>query len=177
MSWNNGWPTGMANTPPEQPDPMQSLNPWDNMNEDALLLLWADKKAAIETAKAEEMDLRKYIVRREFPKKEEGTTRKDLGNGYQLKAVIKYNYTLAANDVVEECLDHIAALGNEGPFIADRLVSWKPNFLKTEYTALLERKDKGDEQAAKILGIVNKMLTIKEGAPELDIVEPKGKKK
>jgi len=155
----------------------KSTNPLDTMNEDQLLLLWSDKKAAIETAKTEEMELRKYIVAREFPKKEEGTNTKELGEGYKLKAVIKYNYNLASNDVVEECLDHIALLGNDGPFIADRLVSWKPNFLKTEYNALLERKEKGDERAVKILDIVNKMLTITEGAPTLDIVEPKKGKK
>jgi len=155
----------------------KSLNPWDSMNEDALLLLWQEKKDAIEKANADEMDLRKYIVKREFPKAQEGTNKKDLGNGYKLKAVIKYNYTLAENSVVEECLDHIAALGNEGPFIADRLVSWKASFLKTEYNDLLDRKEKGDERAIKILNIVEKMLTIKEGAPDLDIVEPKVKKK
>lgn len=160
-------------TPPAE---LKSLNPWDSMNEDALLLLWSDKKAAIEKAKSEEMDLRRYIVGREFPKASEGTTRKDLGNGYQLKAVVKYNYTLAENSVVEECLDHIAALGNEGPFIADRLVSWKASFLKTEYNDLLDRKEKGDERAIKILSIVDKMLTIKAAAPELDIIEPKAKK-
>lgn len=152
-------------------------NPLDAMNEDALLLLWQAKKDAIETAKAEEMELRKYIVKREFPKPVEGTQRKELGNGYELKAVIKYNYNLASNDVVEECLDHICTLGNEGSFIADRLVSWKPSFLKTEYNALLERKDKGDERAIKILEIVNKMLTVSEGAPTLDIIEPKVKGK
>lgn len=168
------WPIH-GDTPPDQS--IQSLNPWDRMNEDALLILWSDKKAAIEKAKAEEMDLRKYIVSREFPKKQEGTIRKNLGNGYQLKAVIKYNYTLADNDVVEQCLNHIASLGNEGPFIADRLVSWKASFLKTEYNDLLDRKDKGDERAIKILNIVDKMLTIKEAAPELDIIEPKVKKK
>jgi len=156
---------------------IKSLNPWDDMNEDALLLLWQEKKDAIAKATADEMDLRKYIVKREFPKAQEGTTRKDLGNGYQLKAVVKYNYTLAANDVVEKCLDHIAALGNEGPFIADRLVSWKASFLKTEYNDLLDRKEKGDERAIKILNIVEQMLTIKEAAPELDIIEPKKGKK
>ena len=90
---------------------------------------------------------------------------------------MKYNYNLADNDTVEKCLDHISALGNEGPFIADRLVSWKPNFLKTEYNDLLERKSKGDERAIKILSIIDEMLTITEGAPTLDIVEPKAKKK
>jgi len=41
------------------------------MNEDTLLLEWQKKKDAIETAKAEEMELRKYIVKREFPKADE----------------------------------------------------------------------------------------------------------
>jgi len=172
----NGWPTQNW-AQPAQPVNPQPSNPWDAMNEDALLLLWNGKKAAIETAKAEEMELRKYIVGREFPKKQEGTQRKELGNGYELKAVVKYNYNLADNDTVEKCLDHISALGNEGPFIADRLVSWKPNFLKSEYNDLLERKSKGDERAIKILSIIDQMLTITEGAPTLDIVEPKGKKK
>jgi len=167
-------PTGAAQVWPTNPTPS---NPWDAMNEDALLLLWNEKKKAIETAKEEEMELRKYIVKREFPKAQEGTNNKELGEGYKLKAVVKFNYTLADNDTVEKCLDHIAALGNEGSFIADRLVSWKPNFLKTEYNELLERKDKGDERAIKILGIVEQMLTITEAAPTLDIVEPKAKKK
>lgn len=162
------WPLGVNPTP---------ADPRDGMNQDALLMLWQAKKDAIEKAKEEEMDLRKYIVKREFPKPEEGTTRKDLGNGYQLKAVIKYNYNLADNDKVEECLNHISALGNEGPFIADRLVSWKPSFLKTEYNELLERKDKGDERAIKILTIISSMLTISEAAPTLDLIEPKAKKK
>ena len=153
-----------------------SSNPYDSMNEDQLLLEWQKKKDAIEIAKTEEMDLRKYIVKREFPKPEEGMNTKELGNGYQLKAGIKYNYTLASNDVVEECLNHISDLGNEGPFIADRLVSWKPSFLLTEYRALCEAKDKGEERAIKILNIVNKMLTVSEAAPTLEIKAPKVKK-
>ena len=108
---NNGWDGVVATNWPTV-DPMASLNPWDSMNEDALLLLWSDKKAAIEKAKAEEMDLRRYIVGREFPKKQEGTNTKELGNGYQLKAGIKYNYKLADNDTVESCLNTIAKLGN-----------------------------------------------------------------
>jgi len=149
---------------------------WNSMTEDQLLLLWEQKKKAIEIAKEEEMDLRKYIVKREFPKPQEGTNTKELGRGYQLKSVIKYNYNLSSNDIVEKCLDHISALGNEGPFIADRLVSWKPSFLITEYRDLCERKDKGDASAIKILNIVNEMLTISEAAPTLEIKSPKGKK-
>jgi len=156
---------------------MKSLNPWDNMNEDALLLEWQAKKDAIEKAKAEEMDLRKYIVGREFPKKNEGMNTKELGNGYQLKAGIKYNYKLADNDTVEGCLNTIAKLGNQGTFIAERLVSWTPNFLLTEYRALQEEKEKGSEFAKQVLDEITKMLTISEAAPTLEIKEPrKGKK-
>lgn len=154
-----------------------SLNPWDSMNEDALLLLWSDKKAAIEKAKAEEMDLRKYIVAREFPKKQEGTIRKDLGNGYQLKAGIKYNYKLADNDTVESCLNTIAKLGNQGTFVAERLVSWSPHFLLTEYRQLQEDAEKGSEFAKQVLDEITKMLTISEAAPTLEIKEPKKGKK
>lgn len=166
------WPTG-----PVVGDPLPAMpsNPLDSMTEDMLLMLWADKKKAIEAAKEDEMDLRKYIVGRAFPAKQEGMNSKNLGNGYQLKAAIKYNYNLADNAKVEACLDHISSLGNEGPFIADRLVSWKPSFLLTEYRALCEQKDKGDERAIKILGIVNDMLTISEAAPTLEIKEPKKK--
>ena len=167
------WSTAQVETSPST----APSNPLDSMNEDALLMLWADKKAAIEKAKEAEMDLRKYIVGRAFPAKQEGMNTKELGNGYQLKAAVKYNYNLADNAKVEECLDHISALGNEGPFIADRLVSWSPKFLLTEYRALCERKDAGDERAVKILDIVNGMLTIAEAAPTLTIVEPKSKKK
>jgi hypothetical protein len=165
MTNNDGWTTN--------PKPS---NPLDAMNQDELLMLWDVKKKAIEVAKEEEIELRKYIVGRAFPKKEEGMNNLDLGNGYTLKAGIKYNYNLADNDTVEAGLNKIASIGNQGTFIADRLVSWKPNFLLTEYRALQEEKDKGDKTAIEILNVVNTFLTISEAAPSLEIKAPKGKK-
>ena len=169
------WPT--ATVEPTPHIELKSLNPWDSMNEDQLLLEWQAKKQAIETAKAEEMDLRKYIVAREFPKPSEGMNTKDLGNGYQLKAAVKYNYNLADNDKVEATLEKLSKLGNAGSAIADRLVSWKPNFLLTEYRQLCEDKEKGMQFAVQALDVINEMLTITEAAPTLEIKEPKGKKK
>jgi len=156
--------------------PTTLTNPLDTMPEDQLLMLWDSKKKAIEVAKEEEMDLRKYIVGRAFPKKIEGINTKELGNGYQLKAGIKYNYNLADNDTVEDCLNRIVKIDNTGAFIADRLVSWKPSFLLTEYRSLIEDKKKGSKSAETILDIVNDMLTITEAAPSLGIKAPKGKK-
>lgn len=166
---DNSW----DNLKPVNPIPS---SPYDAMSNDDLLLEWNKRNKAITTAQTEEMELRKYIAKREFPNANEGMNTKELGNGYQLKAGIKYNYNLADNDKVEECLNHIAALGNEGPFIADRLVGWTPSFKLTEYRLLCEAKEKGDQRASDILKVVEKMLTITEAAPTLEIREPKGKK-
>lgn len=152
-------------------------NPLDAMSEDQLLMLWQQKKDAIETAKSEEMDLRKYIVSRAFPVKQEGMNNRDLGNGYTLKAGIKYNYNLADNDTVEATLDKLSKLGNAGSAISDRLVSWKPNFLLGEYRQLQEDKTKGSKFADDALNVINEMLTIVEAAPTLEIKAPTGKKK
>ena len=151
-------------------------NPLDTMNEDQLLLLWQDKKNAIERAKVEEMDLRKYIVKREFPKPTEGMNNKELGGGYILKAAIKYNYNLADNDTVEATLDRLSKLGNAGSAIADRLISWSPSFKLLEYRQLIEDKEKGSQFAVQALDLINEMLTITKGAPTLEIKEPKKKK-
>ena len=171
MNWSS--PTANATQWPQNPTPS---NPWDAMNEDQLLLLWQQKKNAIEVAKNEELDLRKYIVKREFPKPNEGTNRKSLGNGYELKAVTKFNYKCDDNDKVEAGLNKLSALGNEGGFIADRLISWTPNFLLKEYRQLQEDAEKGSQFAKNALSIVSEFITITEAAPTLEIKEPKVKK-
>lgn len=161
------WPKSNNSTP---------SNPWDSMNEDQLLMLWQQKKEAIEQAKTAEMDLRKYVVSRAFPQKQEGVNNRDLGNGYTLKANVKFNYNLADNDTVEATLEKLSNLGNAGSAISDRLVSWKPNFLLTEYRQLVEDKEKGSQFASTALNIITEMLTITEAAPTLEIKAPKEKK-
>ncbi len=103
------------------------------------------------TLKAQELSFRKYIVDRAFPQKHEGMNNLDLGNGYTLKAGVKFNYKLADNDTVEKCLDKITKIGNQGAFIADRLVSWTPNFLLTEYRNLQKDAEGGSKEAVEIL--------------------------
>ena len=172
--WNTNNGFGAHPQWPINPAPS---NPWDAMNEDQLLMLWQQKKQAIENAKAEELELRKYIVKREFPKANEGTNRKELGSGYDLKSVIKYNYKCDDNEKVENGLNRLSALGNEGSFIADRLISWTPNFKLMEYRTLQEDAEKGSEFAKTALSIISTFMTITEAAPTLEIVEPKAKKK
>lgn len=183
MNWNNSWdqakaqhqanvPLEVASTPPSS----QSSNPYDALDQDALLMTHKQMQDDLSALKAKELELRKYIANRAFPTKEEGTNTLELGNGYELKAVVKYNYKLADNEIVEKTLEEIAKIGNEGPFIADRLVSWTPNFLKTEYTKLQEDAAGGNENAKKILKLTEIMLEITDAAPTLTIKAPKGGK-
>ncbi len=140
-------------------------NSLDSMTQDELLVRWQCLKDQVETAKTAEMDMRKYIVSRAFPNKHEGTNTQELGNGYQLKAGIKYNYSLDPdNKKVEDALDRIAKIGNKGSFIADRLVSWKPSLCLSEYRELDNEEIKRE---------LHKVLTITEAAPTLEIKEPK----
>lgn len=149
------------------------------LTNDGMLMLWQKSKEDLEFFKAFEMDCRKICTGFLVPEKTEGTNNVELGNGYVAKAVIKYNYKLDSdNKKIWSCLDKIAAIGNQGKFIAERLVSWTPNFLKTEYTTLKEEADGGSLEAKDILKIIeDDMLTITEAAPELTIKEPKAKKK
>lgn len=159
------------------PNPPVPFDPRDNLDRDSVLLAWQQAKEVLEAAKANEMDWRKYVVRRAFPNPNEGVNTFDLGDGAKLKATVKFNYKLDAdNEKIERGLDEIKSIGNQGAFIADRLVSWTPNFLLTEYRNLQAQADDGSEEAKKMLKIVNDFLTITEGAPTLEIKEPKGKK-
>lgn len=148
-----------------------SKNEWnkydfDSMSRDQLLVLWNNLTSTLETVKKNEMELRKYIVAREFPKAEEGVNSVQIGNGYELKATVKFTYNLDnKDDKVNIALDEIAKTGNEGNFIAERLVSWKPSLSIKEYRELEPQYKK----------IIDKVLTIKDAAPTLEIKEPKGK--
>ncbi len=148
------------------------------LNRDGLLMLWRQWEYNLKEAKELEMRLRKIATQVLVPAKTEGTTNVPLGNEYQAKVVNKYNYKLPDNDKVWSILDKIGSIGNQGKFIADRLVSWQPNFLKTEYVTLQEEAEKGSEDAKAILKVVNdELVTIEIAAPTLTIVEPKAKKK
>ena len=170
MNWDTSWDTPKVTE-------AKPTNPWDAKSQDEVLMHWQSLKNQLAALKEDELEFRKYVVGRAFPNKEEGTNTLDLGNGYALKAAVKYNYKLADNDTVEKCLDEISKIGNQGPFMAERLVSWTPSFLLTEYRSLQEEAGKGSKEAIDILNKVNTMLTISEAAPTVTITEPKAKKK
>lgn len=176
MNWSSSYDRPLVENNIKDAKPADpNVNPYDALDQDALLMLHKQMQDDLSSLKAKELELRKYIVNRAFPSKSEGTNTLELGNGYELKAVVKYNYKLADNDIVEKTLQLIAESSNEGPFIADRLVSWHPNFLKTEYVKLQEDAERGSESAKKILKLTEIMLTIDDAAPTLTIKAPKAK--
>src|SRR5687768_3751498 len=115
---------------------------------DALLVQWQAAKKALDDAKDTEADLRQKGVAALKPTKDSGTEYAELGAGYRAKMVLKLNYGFgeSTNDQVEAMLDEIEKIGNEGAFLADRLVKWKPELSVTEYKAL----DPENESHAKI---------------------------
>lgn len=145
----------------------------DALSQDDVLMLWERTKTQLAELKEKELDWRKYVVKRAFPQKQEGTNTVELGNGYTLKAAIKFNYKLASNDIIEKTLDAIAKIGNEGSFVSERLVSWSPSFLLTEYRVLQEQAESGNDTAQQILAKIGEMLIVDEAAPTVEIKSPK----
>lgn len=145
---------------------------------DGILMLWQRTQKILADAKLDEMDIRKIAVKVYVPQPKEGMNNVDLGQGYVLKAGISYNYNLDTDNIkIEKALDEIIALGNEGPFVAERLIKWTPSFLLTEYKLLqddvLNKDSSRFEFAKKVLKIIENILTITDAAPKLEIKEPK----
>lgn len=147
---------------------------------DGLLMLQQKAKSQLDFWKDQEMEWRKLYASL-IPNKVEGTNTIPIdtisvpGKVVEAKVVVKYNYKLDDNDKVWAGLDKIKTLGNEGSFVADRLISWTPNFLKTEYTKLQEDAEKGSQFAKDCLKVIESFLTITEAAPTIDVKERKKK--
>jgi hypothetical protein len=132
---------------------------------------WRDAKAAAASAVIAERNLRAEMVALCFPEAKIGTNNLDIGQGYKLKYVKSLNYKLDTGDVdavtglsnTDRALDTIRSTGNEGAFIADRLVKWKPELSLTEYKALSDTFKK----------IINTVVTTSDASPEVEMVPPK----
>lgn len=142
---------------------------------DYALAKWEAAKKAMETAKADEMEARKEVVRLAFsPDAKEGVNRIPLHNDYALKYQKKLNYKITApNSAVEDLEDLAPKLGNEAVFLVERIITWTPNFSKSEFNKL---DPENNPTHAKVKTEIEKLLTIDEGAPTLAIEAPKGSK-
>lgn len=143
-----------------------------NLQRDNNILAWQNAAKQLDAIKTLEMELRNKVFGDNFPDANVGTNNLDLGMGYKLKGVRKLNYNLANGEgQTEKALDEISKLGNEGVFIAERLVGWTPKLSLTEYNKL----EGSNPTHKRIKAIIDSVLTITDGAPTLEVVPPKGK--
>ena len=132
----------------------------DEMTTNDLLMNWQKATTDLLLAKEHEMNMRKHIVGRLFPNAKEGTNNFDLGNGYKLTAVVKFNYKFENNDKVQNMIMELERIGSD---VSARLVKWKPEPSVTEY-----RKLTGQHKA-----IADAAIVITDAAPSLEIKAPK----
>ncbi len=128
-----------------------------------LLADWENSRAILDGAKTNEMELRRQVQASFFPTPKEGTQRVDLANGWALKFVHKTNYTFDDKDELHKALSEIEATGNEGAFVAQRLVSFKPELKVAEYKTLADPYRK----------IIDRVITTKPAAPAIELEGPR----
>lgn len=134
------------------------------------LKAWERTKLDLGALTMRERALRAEVVAELFPAPTIGTNNLDLGNGYTLKFVKGVNYSLDKGDVdpntglcnTDRALDNMRSTGNDGAFVADRLVKWKPELSISEYKKLSDTHKK----------IIDKVITTSDASPELTIVVP-----
>lgn len=129
---------------------------------DNLIIEWLQALYVLEISKEKEMELRTKIVPsvlKEF--RLEGFSRTlQLGKGYKLRATNCMNYKLDEVERVVEVIDKIVKLGHSN--ITKDLFKWKPTISETIYKQLPK----------EVKEIVDEILTIKPGAPQLKFLKP-----
>lgn len=129
---------------------------------DELILEQQDVAAKAKHYSERDKELRALIYSMAFEGLDDGTQHSaPLGKGYVLKGKRPVSYKLSSG--IDDALEAIAKIGNEGSFIADRLVSWSPKLSLKEYDAL------SDEMRA----IIDPCITTTPGLAVIEIKEPK----
>jgi hypothetical protein len=136
---------------------------------DALILEWKETKATLDAAKAKEMELRRRIDKESGmfdPDKKTGTQTCTLGNGWSIKCTRKENYKVEnKHGEAFQALAELASMSDAAARVAETLFNFEANLRLGEY-----KKLRDDERA-----VIDRILTIKEGTPELTLVPPKQK--
>lgn len=168
-------------TQPAQPPQVPQMSVEER---NSLIRSWRVAKTDRQTVEARELELRNNVSKVLFPTPKKGTQRFNLGDGYAVKLVYKLNFKLgdaertnAAGDKipvnvqVEELMDEIEKLGNEGAFLVDRLIKTKYELSESEYAKL----DESNPTHKAIKAMIDKLLTITPATPALEFEEPKPK--
>ena len=134
---------------------------------DEVLIKWQQARDEMIQAQTNEFYYRNLAIGTFFPNinqiTAEGVENFELGNGYKLKCTFKLNYKLDKTDKVDTMLDTLSETGEDGKFVAERVVKWSPNLSLSEYRQLSPEHKK----------LIDSVLTVKPATPSHEIVEPK----
>lgn len=169
----SGWQTTPQPTKPLSALTQSALGHYGS--EAAVLAAWQAADAALSKAKELESALRAALFEINFPNPTEGTQRNTLANGWSLKAQVPYRYDLTNKEAkTEKAIDAMTEISQQAGFVADRLITWKPELSIKEYRLLNPDNPamQSDEQK-KILAVLAPILTIKPGSPQLELEPPK----
>lgn len=127
---------------------------------DSLIAQWDEAKQRLAIAVNEERRLRSLLVAVLFdPTKKEGTETVECMFG-KLKAVKSQSYSFVSADAARDTMLTLAAeFGQEGLFVSNRLIAWKPELIVREYRQL--RSDMRDS--------IRRNVVIKEAATQLSL--------
>lgn len=171
----SGWSTGPGAAPVKPLSALTQSALGHYGSEQAVLDAWKAAADALEKAKTLETALRTAVFEIKFPDPKEGVNRTDLANGWTLKAQYPYSYKVTNKEAqTEKAIDAITAISQQAGFIADRLIKWEPDLSIKEYRLL--NPDNPAAQTAEqkaILAILQPILTIRPGSPQLEIEAPK----
>lgn len=166
---------------PQNPTRFASIGP---VTRDDILMKHSQVQGELAALKEKELLYRtaSALILTTFSDKKEGVVNVELGQGYVAKVGLKRNYNLISRDekinkldAVDNVIDEMAKVGNEGSFIAERMFKWSVDISTGEYHKL-EEAAKTSADAKKLLDLVNNVLEIKDATPTLEIKAPKDKK-
>lgn len=147
-----------------------------NAEQIAKLTDWNEKKSQLEALKDEEFALRAWLVNNTElfdGDKLEGSQTIEIANspGWKLSADKVQNYTVTnENGEIMQALNLIgSANGLNRPDLAQSLVSWKPALSTKAYKDILPIID----TVPGLKEALAKGITIKKGAPQLELIPPK----
>lgn len=138
------------------------INPVDQAIAD-----WHNLQAELNRIKELEMQARQRVISMLYKRENVGSTQTlELGAGYKLKMKVPLHYGFKKesflNDSIVLALQKIDAMSNrEMP--TDELVRWKPELSVRVYKTLPD----------KYRDIIDDVIISNEGAPSLELVEPK----
>lgn len=142
----------------------------DTITKEQKLQDWEETAKKAKYYKDLEMQYRKEVLYDFFEYEgddRKGTTNFPLGGGCKLKAKFNLYYKLENKEgETLDMLDELASSSDDGQFVSERLVNWKPELSVSEYNKLSPEQKK----------IVDRVLTVTPGTPSIEIVYPKEKK-